>query len=135
VPAGYSVNPLFKKLGLKEGLQVILINAPVNYKELIGEIHDKLIIKKRSIGETDFVHFFTNSMKELEQKLPELKLQIKKDGMIWVSWYKKTAGKTTELDENKIRSLALVIGLVDVKVCAIDEDWSGLKLVYRIKDR
>ena len=135
--AGYSTNPLFKKLGIKEGASVRLINPPRNYTALIGEIAGTLSFREKgNAGEgLDFIHFFTNSAGELEKTLPGLRQEIKKDGMIWVSWYKKSCGKPTELTENMVRDTALAIGLVDVKVCAVDEDWSGLKLVFRLKDR
>lgn len=133
--AGYSTNPLYKKLGIKEGATALFIDPPVNYNDLIGGIADTLIIAKKTANDIDFIHFFTNSQKELTTILPRLMRQIKKDGTIWVSWYKKSSGKPTELNENFIRDTALSIGLVDVKVCAVDEDWSGLKLVFRLKDR
>lgn len=133
--AGYLPNPLFKKLGLKEGFVVKLINVPANYNELVGDFVSKLIVKSKFSEGFDFIHFFTNSIADLEKNLPQLKTQIKKNGIIWVSWYKKSAGKTSELNDNIIRDTALSAGLVDVKVCAIDNDWSGLKLVFRIKDR
>ncbi len=133
--AGYSTNPLYKKLGIKEGATALFINAPTNYNDLIGDIADTLITASQKATGIDFIHFFTNSRKELATTLPRLMQQIKKDGTIWVSWYKKSAGKPTELNENLIRDTALSIGLVDVKVCAVNEDWSGLKLVFRLKDR
>jgi hypothetical protein len=162
--AGYSNTPLYKKLGMKEGFAVKLINAPDNYKELIGEITErKRRLRKRGsvakqlrrnperlvykmsggqvkegrgeVGVLDLIHFFTNSASELEKVLPVIKQEIKKDGIIWVSWYKKSCGKPTEVTENMVRDTALAIGLVDVKICAVDEDWSGLKLVFRLKDR
>jgi hypothetical protein len=133
--AGYSANPLFKKLGLKEGFVVKLVHAPAHYPALIGEMYEKLSVKNKVTKDIDFIHLFTNSMTEIENQLPILKEQIKKDGTIWVSWYKKSAGKPTELTENLIRDIGLAVGLVDVKVCAVDEEWSGLKFVYRLKDR
>lgn len=133
--AGYSSNPLYKKLGLNEGQTIVLINPPDNYYELIGDIAATLTIAKKNATALDFIHFFTNSQKEFTSMLPTLMKQIKKDGAIWVSWYKKSAGKPTELTENFIRDIALAVGLVDVKVCAVDDDWSGLKLVFRLKDR
>ena len=123
---------MHKKLGLKDGFTVRLINAPGNYTELIGDV--KLVYKTKGV-ELDFVHFFTNSAEELEKLLPVIRKEIKKDGMIWVSWYKKSSGKPTGVTEHMVRDTALAVGLVDVKVCAVDEDWSGLKLVYRLKDR
>jgi hypothetical protein len=133
--AGYSGNPLYKKLGLKEKAIVKTVNAPAHYKELIGDFIKLVQLKSGAKKDIDVIHFFTNSVKEFEAKLPVFKNEIKKDGAIWVSWYKKSAKKPTELDENIVRNTALVIGLVDVKVCAVDDDWSGLKLVYRLKDR
>ena len=132
--AGYSNTPLYKKLGMKEGFVVKLINAPGNYMKLIGEVSGRLVYKM-SGGQLDLIHFFTNSASELEKVLPVIKQEIKKDGTIWVSWYKKSCGKPTEVTENMVRDTALAIGLVDVKICAVDEDWSGLKLVFRLKDR
>ena len=132
---GYSANPLFRKLGLKEGFQIKLIHSPVNYSLLLGEIYEKLILRNQANSGLDFIHFFPGSKTELERMLPRLKRQIKKDGMIWVSWYKTSSGKITELSEGFIRDTALANGLVDVKVCAIDADWSGLKLVFRLRDR
>lgn len=134
--AGYSSNPLYKKLGLKEGMSVRLVEAPAHYADLIGrDFYKTLIIKNTAANDLDLIHLFTNKRVELETMLPRLMEQIKKNGTIWVSWYKKSAGKQTKLTENIIRDIALGIGLVDVKVCAVDEDWSGLKLVYRLKDR
>jgi predicted DNA-binding protein YlxM (UPF0122 family) len=133
--AGYSPNPLSKKLGLKEGQAVLLVNPPANYAALVGEIMEGLAVKRKAAGELDFIHFFTNTLEEYEAKLLVLKEQIKKNGMIWISWYKKSAKKPTELTENIIRDYALSVGLVDVKVCAVDDEWSGLKLVYRLVDR
>jgi hypothetical protein len=130
--AGYSGTPLQKKLGLKDGFTVRLINAPGNYADLIGDV--KLVYRTKG-EELDLIHFFTNSAEELERVLPVLRREIKKDGMIWVSWYKKSSGKPTGVTEHMVRDTALAVGLVDVKVCAVDEDWSGLKLVYRLRDR
>ena len=127
--------PLYQKLGLKAGLVVATRKAPENYAQLISQIHEQLIFKRSQSGNLDFIHFFTNTITELEETLPELKSQIKKNGMIWVSWYKKSSNKKTELTENIIRDTALATGLVDVKVCSVNEEWSGLKLVFRLKDR
>ncbi len=132
--AGYSPSPLYKKLGLKEGFVVRIINAPSDYHALLGGIVGSLQFSDTG-PELDFIHLFTNNLSELERELPLLKQQIKKNGAIWVSWYKKSAGKPTGLTENSIRDTALATGLVDVKVCAVDEHWSGLKLVFRLKDR
>ena len=133
--AGYSPNPLFKKLGLKEGFIVKLIHPPADYLRLLGDIANTLIIQDNATAKFDLIHLFTNSVSEYEAILPVLKSQIKKNGAIWVSWYKKSSCKATELTENIIRNTALYAVLVDVKVSAVDEDWSGLKLVFRLKDR
>jgi hypothetical protein len=133
--AGYSGNPLYRKLGLKEGFHVKLIHEPGNYSQLIPEIFGQLIFGSSTKKEFDFIHFFPKTTDELERLLPRLKTEIKKNGMIWISWYKSSSGKKSELTENIIRETALATGLVDVKVCAIDENWSGLKLVFRLKDR
>jgi predicted CoA-binding protein len=133
--AGYSANPLFKKLSLKEGQRIRLINPPADYSALVGDGMETLKQVDTASEPVDFVHFFTNSRAELERRLPQLKEQIVKSGRIWISWYKKSAKKETELTENVIRDFALSIALVDVKVCAIDEQWSGLKRVFRLKDR
>ncbi len=133
--SGYSINPLSKKLGLKENYHVRLLNPPENYNTLVDGWENYLLDMGADATNLDFIHFFTNSLEDLQNTLPVLMLQIKKSGIIWVSWYKKSAKKPTEISENTIRDYALSIGLVDVKVCSIDDDWSGLKLVYRLKDR
>jgi hypothetical protein len=130
--AGYSPNPLYKKLGLKEGQSITIIYPPEGYEAMISEAAGGLI--QASAG-LDFIQLFTNSRKELADALPVLKRQIKRSGAIWISWYKKSANKPTKLTENLIRDMVLANGLVDVKVCAIDDSWSALKLVLRAKDR
>jgi hypothetical protein len=131
----YPNNPLYQKLGIKKGHKVCVIHAPPNYMDLIGEFTQQLIFEKFPTPDLDFIHFFTNSGKELEKTVPQIKRLIKKSGSIWISWYKKSSGKYSELTENIIRDMVLGSGLVDVKVCSIDEDWSGLKFVHRLKDR
>ena len=138
--AGYSNTPLLKKLGIKEHWRIKFINAPENYESLLGTLpilaNNPFETSQKDEAETyDFIHLFTNQLESFEQELIFLKKQLAKHGMIWISWYKKSSKKHTELTEDLIRETALAIGLVDVKVCAIDEDWSGLKLVFRLKDR
>ena len=133
--AGYSGTPLIKKLGYKSGMKVFVINAPENYLELLGDRPEDILFVKKSSSELDLIHWFLDSQNELLKKLESVKKQIKKDGMIWLSWPKKSSRKPTDLDENIIRNAILDCGLVDVKVCAVDETWSGLKAVYRLKDR
>lgn len=131
--AGYSGTPLVKKLGIKEGFKILVVNRPDHYFDLFDNLPE---VKDGSEDETvDFIHFFTKEREELEEQLSVLKERVKRDGMIWVSWPKRASKIPTTVDENLVRSAALQIGLVDVKVCAVDEIWSGLKLVYRVKDR
>jgi hypothetical protein len=132
---GYSATPLYKKLGLKRQFSVLLIHPPENYGDLIREIKEELVFRSIQSANLDFIHLFTNSIPELEERLPKLKMHIKQNGMIWISWYKKSSARTSALSENIIRNTALALGLVDVKVCAVDDQWSGLKLVIPVSDR
>src|ERR1700730_127116 len=127
--SGYSGTPLLKKLGIIPAQKIKLINQPANYYELLqAEISDQLCGSKDS---PDLVHLFVTSNKEFELEMKKLKRFIQKNPsiIIWVSWYKKSAGLLTDLTEDVIRNYALKNGLVDIKVCAVDESWSGLKLV------
>lgn len=136
--AGYSQRSLADKLGIKEGHTVVIINAPENYEKTLN-IEDRFVTVLRATNSKttgcDVIHFFTKSRLEFEKQLTILQKFIKQNGMIWVSWPKKSSGVKTDLDENIIREYALAKGLVDVKVCAVDEIWSGLKLVIPLKDR
>jgi len=133
--SGYSGTPLVKKLGIKEGFKIKLINPPGNYFELTGAWPKGASILENKNAKADFIHLFTNKISDLEKQIMKLKDEINKDGMIWVSWYKKSAKIPTEITEDIIRNTALPLGLVDVKVCAVDEKWSGLKLVWRVVNR
>ncbi|WP_200976236.1 DUF3052 domain-containing protein [Echinicola sp. 20G] len=133
--AGYSQTPLIKKLGIKEGFNVLLINSPENYFDLLETLPLNLTFSESDHDDLDFIHFFTKSAAEYESKIESLKSLIKSNGMIWVSWPKKASKTPTDMTENIIRDYALKIGLVDVKVCAVDTIWSGLKLVIPIKLR
>lgn len=121
--AGYSGTPLAKKLGIKDDSVVLLMNAPKDYT-----LKGVTFAKK---GPADIVHLFVTSLKELEKFLPQARKAIKIYGAIWVSWYKKAAKIPTDVTEGEIRNRALATDLVDVKVCAVDDKWSGLKLVVR----
>ena len=134
--AGYSGTPLLKKLGIKPGFHISLISEPEDYFNLLGPLPPDLKFYK-NLKKTDFdmVHLFVASRSMYNQVLVQAKKAIKKNGIIWASWPKKSSGVPTDLDENTIRNTALENGLVDIKVCAIDAVWSGLKLVYRVKDR
>lgn len=129
IMAGYSKTTLDKKLGLKMGITALVINPPAGYLEGL----DLSISSEKK--DLEFVQIFTTSKKELEKEFPKLKQALVKDGTLWVSWPKRASGVETDLDENKIREVGLKSGLVDIKVIAIDEVWSGLKFVYRLKDR
>ena len=133
--AGYSGTPLAKKLGIKEDLRVAAVNAPPNFEELLRPLPPRVEITDSPRPETDVIHFFTNSRDELFRGLAEFKHLIKPNGAIWVSWHKKAARLPTEITEDIVREAALPLGLVDVKVCAVDENWSGLKLVIRRENR
>ena len=129
--AGYSGTPLAKKLGFKEGYRVRTTAAPADYLALVSPRPDDVLISASIRKNIDLWHFFSSSYKELETQLPRMMSTIKRDGMIWVSWPKKASGVPSTITEDLIRTAALPLGLVDVKVCAVDETWSGLKLVIR----
>jgi len=126
--AGYSGTPLIKKLGIKEGFCLRLVHAPEHYAELLGPLPLGVADASR---DCDFVHAFYKERTLFARELGGLMAAIKRDGMIWISWPKKTSKVPTDMTEDVVREVALPIGLVDVKVCAVDEVWSGLKLVIR----
>ena len=132
---GYSKRPLVDKLGIKANFRVHLIHPPENYDKTLGGIPAGAKIVEKLEGPLDFIQFFTKDKIELETKFPTLKEALALDGMLWVSWPKKASKVKTDLNENIVREIGLNNGLVDVKVAAVDEIWSGLKFVYRIKDR
>ena len=133
--AGYSGTPLAKKLGIKEGFLVLGIDPPDNFEQLLGPLPHDVEIVKIPCADVDLIHLFTNSREELFRTLAECVRLIKQNGAIWVSWYKKAAKLPTEITEDTVREAAFPLGLVDVKVCAVDENWSGLKLVIRKENR
>lgn len=133
--AGYSKRSLAQKLDLKEGYKMIALNPPQGYQQMLGELPSKVIVANTLTAPLDFVHFFTKEKTVLEHEFPKLKQAISPDGLIWISWPKRSSKVKTDLDENIIREIGLANGLVDVKVCAVDEVWSGLKFVYRRQDR
>jgi ABC-type lipoprotein release transport system permease subunit len=132
--SAYSGTPLAKKLGLKDGDKIRLINQPGHYLDLFDFLPEVEEVKSKKIKK-NVIHIFVKELKELEKCIGHLRNEIEPNGMIWVSWIKKNAKIATDVTEDKVRNLALKNGLVDVKVCAIDETWSGLKLVIRLKDR
>jgi hypothetical protein len=134
--AGYSGTPLAKKLGIKEGMTVLTIDAPEDHAELVAPLPGNVkTVGRTPTAQVDIVHIFTNTRDELFMTVAEAKKLIKQDGAIWVSWYKKAAKLPTEITEDTVREAAFPLGLVDVKVCAVDEKWSGLKLVIRKENR
>lgn len=132
---GYSGTPLAKKLGIKEGSSFLVINPPDNFLELLAPLPDAVVTLEKPQADIDVIHFFTNSRDELFRGLADQRNWIKQNGSIWVSWYKKAAKLPTEITEDTVREAAFPLGLVDVKVCAVDERWSGLKLVIRRENR
>ena len=135
MPAGYSKTPLVKKLGIKLGFKIHFANPPDNLQSLLGELPDKTTTIVELNGPVDYIHLFTKSKDELQTQFPILKAALAQSGLLWISWPKKASKVMTNLDENVVRGVGLQNGLVDVKVCAVDEIWSGLKFVYRLKDR
>ena len=133
--AGYSGTPLVKKLGIKSGFRLYAKNPPANYEELVAPLPEKVKILRRLSNELDMIHLFTTSRAELAANIETFMERIKQDGMIWVSWPKKASKVPTDVTEDVIRELILPLGLVDVKVCAVDATWSGLKLVIRKENR
>jgi hypothetical protein len=133
--AGYSGTPLPKKLGIKEGYRVALIDMPA---EVRAELRDALSgcpVSKDLTAPLEFIHLFFKSRKELEREIKRAAKALVPAGILWISWPKKSSGVTTDLTENIIRDTGLAIGLVDVKVCAVTEVWSGLKFVIPLKNR
>ena len=133
--AGYSATPLLKKLGIKPGFDVAFVNAPEDFVNQLDLPPDINIRSKSKSQDLDFILVFVKSQKLLITAFAQYSGKIKPNGMLWVSWPKKTSGVQTDLTENIVRDIGLTAGLVDVKVCAIDDIWSGLKFVYRLKDR
>lgn len=133
--AGYSGTPLVRKLGIKAGMRCAVLNPPSNYWELLPGLPDDLTIIDDSDASADFIHLFVREREGLSDRLRRLRGSIAPDGMVWVSWPKRAAKIPTDLKEDVIREDALAAGLVDVKVCAVDDVWSGLKLVIRRSDR
>jgi hypothetical protein len=134
-PSGYSGTPLEKKLGIKNEFTIRLINAPEYYFNLFVDFPEDVQITNIKGKEKDFIHYFERKATTLKKNLPLLRKEIAQHGMIWVSWPKKASKVETDITEDTIRNFALTIGLIDIKVCAVDEIWSGLKLVIPLKER
>ena len=133
--AGYSGTPLARKLGVKEGQRVAFQAAPEGFEALLGELPEGVAVKRRATTPLDVVVAFFKRRAELERRFTRLAETIRPAGCLWIAWPKRSSGVATDLTEDVVRELALAAGLVDNKVCAIDETWSGLRLVFRLRDR
>ncbi|HLF35174.1 MAG TPA: hypothetical protein VI583_13110 [Cyclobacteriaceae bacterium] len=133
--SGYSGTPLARKLGIKSNLKIKLENQPDHYFDLFTDMPPDIRFIRDRKTKKDIIHYFATSITRLERDINRLRQEMVDHGAIWISWPKKAAKMKTDLNENVIREIALRNRLVDVKVCAIDEVWSGLKLVIRLKDR
>jgi len=133
--AGYSGTPLAQKLGIKEGQKVATIGVPVGYRKLLSPLPEKVSFTRELKSGATFLHLFVSDRKAMERELKRLRKLIADNGVLWVSWPKKSSGVTTDVTEDIIREVALPLGFVDVKVCAVDETWSGLKLMVRRENR
>lgn len=135
IPSGYSGTPLAKKLGIKNGFRIRIVNQPDHYYQLFQDLPTDLIHIDNTKTKKDFIHYFAKEATLLKQDIRSLRNEIVPNGMIWISWPKKTSRVPTDITEDIIRDIALKNGLVDIKVCAIDEIWSALKLVIPVKER
>jgi len=133
--AGYSQTPLIRKLGIREGFCCYLFQTPAAYFQWISPLPTGVEVKEVLIGEFDFIHLFVSDRISFEKEFSRCQKHLKQTGMLWISWPKQSSRVPTDLVENLIRDFGLDRGLVDVKVCAVDDIWSGLKFVVRAKDR
>jgi hypothetical protein len=132
---GYSKNPTWKKLGVKEGMRVIFLHGPKNYPQILGELPHGAILENRLRKNSSFIHYFAKEQRRLLSDYPQLKAALLPDVALWISWPKAASKVPTDLNDKIVREIGLRNGLVDIRVTAIDEIWSGLKFVYRLKDR
>ncbi len=133
--AGYSQRSLVEKLGIKPGTRIAILNAPRGYRATLGKLPAGVTVAVNPRGQLPFIQFFAVSRSVLESRFPALLRALEPAGALWVSWPKKASGVPTDLTEDVVREIALPTGLVDVKVAAVDDVWSGLKLVRRLKTR
>jgi hypothetical protein len=132
-PAGYSGTPLVAKLGVKPGARAQIVRAPADFSKTLGSLPEGVTLVSR--GSLDFGMLFSTKRTDLAKRFPGLRDRLAPNGMLWIAWPKQSSGATTDLNENVVRGVGLELGLVDVKVCAVDAIWSGLKFVRRLKDR
>jgi hypothetical protein len=133
--SGYSKTPLLKKLGIKEGFGVAVLNPPPEYLRNLGKLPEGVKKDNKSGRPFDFVHFFAHSRSQLEEEFPRLEKRLSQGGMLWISWPKRSSRVKTDLSESLVRAIGLDNGLVDAKIASINGTWSGLKFVRRLKDR
>lgn len=131
MPSGYSSRSLVEKLGIRPGTRIALLSAPHGYRTTLGRLPAHVEVRIAARGSLPFIHYFVTRRAELRRRVPVLLRALARGGALWISWPKRASGVATDLTEDVIRGIALPIGLVDVKVCAIDDIWSGLKLVRR----
>ena len=136
-PAGYSGTPLPKKLGIREGHHLLLLAAPEGFEKTLGRVPADVQVKRdmRSSAAVDVALLFCKSCAELKKRFASVAKRLDKSGGLWVAWPKKSSGVKTDLSDGFVRKFGLATGMVDNKVCAVDEVWSGLRFVYRLKDR
>jgi hypothetical protein len=132
---GYSGKPLAQKLGIEKGDVLAFSNAPDHYDRLLGKLPDGVIVAQGLEGRLDFIQLFAKERAGLEREFPRLMAKLERDGTIWVSWPKASSRWKTDLSDRVVREVGIKNGFVDVKVCAIDDSWSALKFVRRLKDR
>src|SRR5687767_6136187 len=134
--AGYSETPLVRKLGIKEGFRLGFVNSPKGFRKELGALPPDVKISAGQLpAPLDLIILFTDSEQTLKIEFPILAEKLHSSGMLWIAWPKKSSGVSTDLSFDIVQKVGLQAGLVDVKICAINEIWSGLKFVYRLKDR
>jgi hypothetical protein len=133
--AGYSGTPLAKKLGIRSGDAVALVGAPNGFETELDGLPDDVQLRRRAGGKPNVIVLFTTQVRDLERRFPGLAKSVWPDGSLWIAWPKKSSGVATDVDENRLRDIGLPQGLVDNKVCAVNETWSGLRFVWRKENR
>ncbi|HUD11608.1 MAG TPA: DUF3052 domain-containing protein [Candidatus Saccharimonadia bacterium] len=133
--AAYSNKNLIDKLGIEPGMRIIIMHAPSGYLDLMPDLHERATVATRLSGRFDFIQYFATSVEQLGAVMPNLALHLEPGGMLWASWAKRTSRLHSGLDDGIVRRFGIQAGLVDVKVASVNDDWSGLKFVYRLTDR
>ena len=133
--SGYSGTPLPRKLGIAQGARLAVVSAPDGFDRTLGRLPDGVLVRRQARGYLDVIVFFVTRRAELTRRFPAMARSLEPDGGLWVAWPKKTSGVATDLVFEAVQTVGLDAGLVDNKVCAIDDTWSGLRFVYRVADR